>query len=73
MLFKIQIIMSTRFKYKNHAREACFISLEYVLVLSPGRRMMSRDQLWYVMKSSASHGDALILSGTDDSIRGIII
>ena len=31
------------------------------------------DQLWYVMTSSASHGNALILSGTEDSIGGIII
>ena len=35
--------------------------------------MMSRDQLWYVMTSSAIHGDTLILSGTDASIRWVII
>ena len=29
--------------------------------------MKARDQLWYMMSSSASHGDALILSGTDVS------
>ena len=35
--------------------------------------MTSRDQLWYVMTSSASYGDALILSGSDVSISGVII
>ena len=35
--------------------------------------MMSRDQLYLVMTSSACHGDALILSGTNASNRRIMI
>ena len=35
--------------------------------------MTSRDQLWCVMTSSASHGDAFIVSGTYTSNRRTII
>ena len=74
MLFNIQTIMSTRFKLEkswmnnvNHHFRIC------VSALTGSPCMMSRDQLLYVMMSSASHCDAFILSGTDTSIRGIRI
>ena len=74
MLFNIQTTMSTRFKteksYKRSVNHHFRIS---VGAFAGSPYMISRDQLWYVMTSSASHGDALILLGTDASIRGIII
>ena len=74
ILSNIQTIMSTRFKTeKSFKRSVHHHFIIGVSALTGSPYMMSRDQLWHVMTSSAGHGDALILSGTDASIRGIII
>ena len=71
MLFNIQTIMSIRF----NSEKSCKRSVNHhfrkgVSAFAGSPYMMSRDQLWYVMTSSAIHGDTLILSGTDASIDG---
>ena len=74
MLFNILTIMSTQFKTEKSCKRS--VNHHFIIdvsALTGSLYMMSRDQLWYVMTSSASHSDALILLGTDASIRGIII
>ena len=66
--------MSTRFKTAKSCKRSVNHHLRVgVIALTGSPYMVSRDQLWYMMTPSTSHGDALILSGTDAFIRGIII
>ena len=66
--------MSTRFKKENPCKRRVNHHFRIgVSAFAGSPFLMSRDQLWYVIPSSASHGDALFLSETDASIRGIII
>ena len=74
MLFNIQTTMSTRFKTEKSCKRSVNQHFRIrVSAFAGSPYMRPRDTLWCVMTSSASHGDALILSGTDASIRGIII
>ena len=62
--------MSTRFK----TAKSCKRSVNHhfrirVSAFSGSPYMASCDQLWYVMTSSTSHGDVLILSGTVYSFK----
>ena len=66
--------MSTRFRTEKSSKRSVNHHFRIgVSALSGSPYMMSRDQLWYVMTSLVSRDDALIRSGTDASIRGIII
>ena len=74
ILFYIRTTLSTWFKTEklckrsiNHHFRICFSTF------AGSPYMMSFDQLWYVMTSSVSHIDELILSGTDASIKRIVI
>ena len=74
MLLNIRTTLSTWLKTKKKFKRNVNYHFRIgVSALTGSPYMTSRDRLWYVMTSSASHGDALILSGTDASIRGIII
>ena len=66
--------MSTRFKTAKSCKISVYHHLRIgVSAFAGSPFIVSGDQLRYVMTSSTSHGDALNLSGTDASIRGIII
>ena len=74
ILFIIRTTLLTRFNTEKLCKEG--VNNHFIIgasALSGSLYMMSRDQLSYVMTSSASHGDAFILSGTHVSNRRIMI